>query len=399
MSKDAARDFPVELLNASKKERLDYYDNYTMAHPFLDRAFENLKPLVRHCGETRLIFIVGPTGVGKTKLKKLTEKWIIDELWDSVKINPGHIAVASVEAVLQKSGLFNAKDHLKRCLYALHEPEVFIKNKINYGVEGVYRTEEGSLAIKSRILETDLGWALEQALKHRHPQIFFIDEAHHMLAVASGRKLTEVPEAIKSLANRTEVLHGLLGTYEMLTLHDIGDQLSRRSIYIHLPRYDAKFTEDRENWQSIIWNFQCQIPIEQEPDFLSEWEYLYTRSLGCVGILKNWTRNAFADAMEEEAKTVTLKHLEQRALSVGQCNNILKKIREGEERYENIEGDYQQLHKALGLGFEPISRAKQLSKSQLNNSDQKTNQQSRKAKNVGLRRAKRDSVGTEKNAG
>ena len=174
-----------------------------MAHPLLDKAFEALKPLIRHCGETQLILIVGPTGVGKTKLRQLAEKWIIEELWKSIQTNPGHIAVASVEAVLQKSGLFNAKDHLKRCLYALHEPEVFIKNKINYGVDGVYRTEEGNLAIKSRILESDLGWALEQALKHRHPQIFFIDEAHHMLAVTSGRKLTEVPEAIKSLANRT----------------------------------------------------------------------------------------------------------------------------------------------------------------------------------------------------
>ena len=127
-----------------------------------------------------------------------------------------------------------------------------------------------------------------------------------MLAVASGRKLTEVPEAIKSLANRTEVLHGLIGTYDLLTLHDIGDQLSRRSLYIHLPRYDAQFIEDREDWESIAWNFQAQIPILEEPDFASNWEYLYERSLGCVGILKNWTRNAFADAMEDKAKTVTL---------------------------------------------------------------------------------------------
>ena len=343
------REFPLELLKATKENRLSYYDEYTMAHPFLDQAFEALKPLVRHCGETRLIFIIGPTGVGKTKLRQLTEKWILEELWESIKSNMGHIAVASVEAVLQKSGLFNAKDHLKRCLYSLHEPEEFIKNKINYGVDGVYQTNEGKLAIKSRILETDLGWALEQALKHRKPQIFFIDEAHHMLAVASGRKLTDVPEAIKSLANRTEVLHGLIGTYELLTLHDIGDQLSIRSLYIHLPRYDAQFIEDREDWQSIVWNFQCQIPILEEPDFVSHWEYLYERSLGCVGILKNWSRNAFADALEDGAKTVNIKHLERRALSIGQCRNILNKIKVGEGRYQKIAAKHSQYRKTMHL--------------------------------------------------
>lgn len=399
MSKNIDRDFPLELLDAYKKERLDYYDNYTMAHPLLDKAFEALKPLIRHCGETQLILILGPTGVGKTKLRQLAEKWIIEELWKSIQTNPGYIAVASVEAVLQKSGLFNAKDHLKRCLYALHEPEVFIKNKINYGVDGVYRTEEGRLAIKSRILETDLGWALEQALNHRHPQIFFIDEAHHMLAVTNGRKLTEVPEAIKSLANRTGVLHGLIGTYRMLDLHDIGDQLSRRSIYLHLPRYDAKYSEDIQDWQSIIWNFQTQIPIKDEPDFESHWEYLYARSLGCVGILKNWTRNAFADAMEEDANTVTLKHLEQRALSVGQCKNILKKIKEGEERYAQIEGDFNELHNALGLNLKPKSRKAKSPKSSQNNPKAETDSPSKKKNKVGLRKPKRDSIGTERDAG
>ena len=392
------REFSLELLQATKEHRLNYYDEYTMAHPFLDRAFEDLKPLVRHCGETRLIFIVGPTGVGKTKLRQLTEQWILEELWESVRKNMGHLAVASVEAVLQKSGLFNAKDHLKRCLYALHEPEVFIKNKINYGVDGVYRSDDGKLAIKSRILETDLGWSLEQALKHRHPQIFFIDEAHHMLAVASGRKLTEVPEAIKSLANRTQVLHGLIGTYKLLTLNDIGDQLSRRSIYIHLPRYDAKYIEDREDWQSIVWNFQSQIPINEEPDFISHWEYLFERSLGCVGILKNWTRNAFADAMEDEAETVTLKHLEERALSIGQCQKILKKIKKGERNYKKIEGEAIKLREELDLGIKPIPRNTTISQSQYEN-NQTSTQKSKSKTGVGQRNPKRDPIGTDQNAG
>jgi AraC-like DNA-binding protein len=77
-----------------------------------------------------------------------------------------------------------------------------------------------------------------------------------------------------------------------LTLHDIGDQLSRRSAYIHIPRHNAEFTEDREIWQSVVWGFQLHIPTVEEPNFLSNWEYLYERSLGCVGILKNWFMNA-----------------------------------------------------------------------------------------------------------
>lgn len=231
--------FPPQLLKASNKQRLAYYDDYTMGHPFLDDAFERLKPIIREYGESLVIFIFGPTGAGKTKLIKLAEQWVIEQLLPELNLDRGRIPFALVEATLHKSGLFNPKDHLKRSLYALHEPTKFIDSKIDYGISGVYTNDQNKIVVKSQILETDLGWALEQALKHRRPQIFFIDEAHHMLSVASGRKLTDVPEAIKSLANRTRVLHGLAGTYQLLTLHDIGDQLSRRSVYIHLPRYMA----------------------------------------------------------------------------------------------------------------------------------------------------------------
>ncbi|MDF0556942.1 AAA family ATPase [Kamptonema sp. UHCC 0994] len=339
--------FPASLLTQSQAERLAYFDNYTMAHPRLDEAVNLLKLLVKESGESRVIFIYGPTGVGKTTLRLIIEKWLIESTLPELEADPGRLPVASVEAVVQKSGLFNSKDHIKRCLFALNEP--LIDQKIDYGTRGIYRNNNGQVVIESKVIETDLGWALEQALKHRKPKIFFIDEAHHLLMVASGRKLTDLPEAIKSLANRTEVVHGLVGTYELLTLHDIGDQLSRRSVYVHFPRYRAEVKEDREIFQSVVWGFQLHLPLPEVPDLLSNWDYCYERSLGCVGILKNWLRNALADAIAEGAVTVGKKHLERRALGVAQCRNILKKIKEGESNHALLEAEVEQLRTELGL--------------------------------------------------
>lgn len=56
-----------------------------------------------------------------------------------------------------------------------------------------------------------------------------------------------------------------------------------------------------------------------------------------------------ADAITEGATTVQLKHLEQRALSVAQCRNILKKIKEGENLNAQIEAEVEQLRAELGL--------------------------------------------------
>ena len=341
------RQFPPVLLTQSHQQRLTYFSHYTMAHPRLEEAFNFLKLAISHSGESRIIFIYGPTGVGKTTLRLLIEKWLIESSLAQLETDPGCLPVASVEAVVQKSGLFNSKDHIKRCLFALNE--TLIDQKIDYGTGGIYRNNNGQIVIESKVIETDLAWALEQALKHRQPKVFFIDEAHHLLMVASGRKLTDLPEAIKSLANRTGVVHGLIGTYELLTLHDVGDQLSRRSVYVHFPRYRADSPQDREIFQSVVWGFQLHMPLPQEPDLVSYWDYCYERSLGCVGILKNWFNNALADAITEDATTMEMKHLERRALSVAQCRNILKKIREGEKNQAQIEAEVEQLRAELGL--------------------------------------------------
>lgn len=91
------------------------------------------------------------------------------------------------------------------------------------------------------------------------------------------------------------------------------------------------------------------MPLVEEPDLVSHWDYCYERSLGCVGILKNWFQNALFDAMTEGANTVKIQHLERRALSVAQCRNILKKIKEGENNHAQIEAEVSQLRAELGL--------------------------------------------------
>lgn len=140
------------------------------------------------------------------------------------------------------------------------------------------------------------------------------------------------------------------------------------------------------------------MPTVEEPDFLSNWEYLYERSLGCVGIFKNWSRNALADAIDEGTHTVTLKHLERRVLSVGQCQNILKKIQEGEKRYAEISGEVELLRAELGLGLKPTSRANSRSNT-LPKLQQEATKSRGRSRGVGQRNPKRDQVGVEKNAG
>ncbi|MDR9900518.1 hypothetical protein G7B40_039135 [Aetokthonos hydrillicola Thurmond2011] len=148
--------FPTALLTQSTTEKLLYFDNYTMAHPRLEEAFNFLKLAVSNSSESRIIFIYGPTGVGKTTLRLLIEKWLIESSLPQLEVHSGCLPFASVEAVVQKSGIFNSKDHIKRCLFALNEP--LIDHKIDYGTRGIYRNNSGQIVIESKVIETDLGF-------------------------------------------------------------------------------------------------------------------------------------------------------------------------------------------------------------------------------------------------
>ncbi len=58
----------------------------------------------------------------------------------------------------------------------------------------------------------DYRYALEQALLYRRPMAVMIDEAQHMAKMASGRRLLDQLDVIKSIANRTGTVHVLFTT-------------------------------------------------------------------------------------------------------------------------------------------------------------------------------------------
>jgi energy-coupling factor transporter ATP-binding protein EcfA2 len=341
--------FPQELLKQSSEERIAYFEAYTVGHPKLKEATQKALRLIG-CGQEKAscITIFGPTGVGKTTLLQKVEQALIEQALPKLEIDRGCIPVVKVEAISPDSGSFNWKDYFTRSLIALEEP--LIDHKINYGAKGIYRSSSGELVIDSAVVTHKLRLALENALKYRHPTAFLIDEAQHIQKMASGRRLQDNMDCIKSIANITRVPHVLVGTYEILAFRNLSGQLTRRTKSVHLPRYQATSTKDMESFKKIIFSFQCHLPLEEQPDLLSEIRYLYERSLGCTGILKDWLVGTLSDALEENAKTIHIKHLQGRARSVSECKRILQEIEEGEKELEETQEDLDDLRTRLGIG-------------------------------------------------
>lgn len=362
--------FPTQLLQKSKSERLAYFRSYAVAHPELKMVTDALLRAIREPAGRSLILVHGPTGVGKTTVRLRVEQEIKQQFLALSEPDRGHIPVIGLQAMAPDSGNFSWKDYYRRTLQALEEP--LIDYKIDYATPRLRRNDE-------------LRRAMEHALHHRRPAAVLIDEAQHMTKMASGRRLSDQLDCLKSLSDLTGCTHVLIGTYELLPCRNLSAQLSRRSIDIHFRRYRADNADDAIAFQRVIFSFQRHLPLAQEPEFCRDWEYCYARSVGCVGILKDWFTRALAEALDRAAPTLTRTDLERHALSVDQCEKMAKETLEGEAILTERPDAIVRLKKLLSLGEKPCHHA--VAPAAIQSSVKKHKSR------IGLRNPARDTIG------
>lgn len=382
--------FPRELLNQPWSARIHHFQTYTMAHPQLVTVRDALLNAIHEVPSNSLILVIGPTGVGKTTLRAKVEQLLAAELFPELEVDRGRLPVVSVECVAPESGSFSWRDHFRRLLLQMEEP--LVDYKINPDAPVRIRDRVVRFMPSARAVGAEYHHAVERALACRRPVAVLIDEAQHMARMGSGRRLSDQLDVIKSLANRTNTVHVLIGTYELLAFRNLSAQLSRRSIDIHFPRYRADSPNDLKAFRTIVKSFEQQLPLPQPPDLLNEWEYLYERSIGCVGILKDWLVRVLVSLSRRNADSVTRKDLNAHAPGVAQCDKMLSEATEGEISLRESTEAWRHLRTRLGLRPMEDDREK-LSAGSVAPPAETAARRSRQRK-PGQRRPVRDAVGT-----
>jgi energy-coupling factor transporter ATP-binding protein EcfA2 len=336
------------LLSDALPKRVQCFRDLAVAHPLLVETKDRLVRAINESSPNSLIIVFGPTGVGKTTLLARVRQLLASEMPGELKSE--RLGVVTVEATPPESRSFSWRSHFKRLLAAMNEPLVDDKRR---PIPTDRTLEMLPPFPNDRGLTADYHYAVEQALLYRQPRAVLIDEAQHLFARASGHSLEDQLNVLKSLANRSNTIHVLCGTYDLLRIRNLSGQLSRRSIDIHFPRYDVTKTSDRRTFARILQTFAEQMPLPETPDLIKSWEYLYERSIGCVGILKDWLVRGLSTAFRESAPTLTPKHLDEHALSVSQCHRLIEEAARGESQFRDDADALDRLRLRLGLPGPP----------------------------------------------
>jgi len=329
--------FPSVLLTQPNGTRQEYFEQQCLIeHPrlleTLDATIQTICPpgegaSVRRPGT--MVLVIGPSRVGKTTFVRLLEERLLHHSRTQMERDPGFIPFSSVTASGPEASRFDWQTYYKAVLRGLQDP--FVDGKT------------------ARIPTRELREAMEVALLHRKPIAVIVDEAHHLSKATSGRRLQDQLDHLKYFENLTGVSHILVGTYELRPFRKVNAQLACRSVDVHFSRYDAAKEDDAQIFRSVLWALQRQIPIEKEPHLVDHWEFLYARSIGCVGLLKMHLNRALNAALIEGAKTVTLTHLRKTAMPEVRVELALRNALESEAELAESDNADERLLTLLGL--------------------------------------------------
>ncbi len=376
---EAPESFPPELLTLSVEARLEYFEQRCLiSHPRLQEALETIIQAICPPGEDvsirrpgTMVLVIGPSRVGKTTLIRMLEERLLVRCKVLMATDASFIPFASILAAGPGTNRFEWAEYYRAVLRALRDP--FVDGKV------------------ARIRTRELREAMETALCERKPLAIVVDEAHHLAEAARGSRLQSQLNHLKHFENAAGVSHILVGTYEMRPFRKVNAQLACRSVDVHFPRYDATDETDAQVFQSVVWALQRQLPVEQEPPLLDQWEFLYARSIGCIGSLKLHLNRALNLALTEKAKTVTLAHLRKTAPPEARVELALRNALESEAELTESAGADERLLTLLGLrGHREVPSPKTKAEKQ----ESKSQRQGR----PGTRIPSRDTIGAKSDA-
>ncbi|MFL5661796.1 MAG: AAA family ATPase [Ktedonobacteraceae bacterium] len=322
------------------RARLEAFKAVRVKHPRLKEIDQAVTRAIYEHTSYSILTLYGPSGAGKSTItKRIAERCLEQEP------NRAIVPVGFVEARPGDIGAYARLDYYRQVTTTLREHAAVKDRLMNL-----------ALAAKSNQKSKDPGeWldmqeGVEYALERLQVRAVVIDEAQHLMRVEAPHKPVEQLDWLKSLMNRTNVLHILVGNYEMYDFCHLNGQAARRGRDLHFPRYHLDTKSECEEFVGALEYFLERVPLACDVAGLREhWRWFGEWSLGCIGILRDWVVETVAALCEEGSTTLTIEALKNHALQPDQRLRLEMEARAGEYKVEQEKArSKQQLEELLG---------------------------------------------------
>ena len=272
-----------QALQLCSEQRMRWFYLRQVNHSELVRVARDLDELLDPNNDTKIIAIIGPTGIGKTTLATNILTKLVDRF--TAQRQPHEVPVIYVSAPANGDKSMSWKTLYRRIQTAAGEKNIDLQRQtqVSDGEIHAVRGERASLAHMREMLEA--------VIRKRNVRVIVIDEALHLLRFDQN---AAIMDTLKSLADIHHTKLVLIGTYQISPLMIEYGQLARRSAILHYRRYAIpqkpnaqKLTDSQTHFKEAVVKLQAQWPCVEVPQLQAVWETLMNASLGSVGLLKS----------------------------------------------------------------------------------------------------------------
>lgn len=335
-----------DILKMDAATRITWFANIKENHLELEMIRNHLSELVAPQNDTKVINIIGPTGIGKTTLATRITEGVVEQV--NGQAEPGTCPVLFVKAPANGEKSLSWTSFYTRILNAANEPAVDAKREFN--ITG------GVMKISTKTTASALREAIESMLEARKVKTVIVDEAFHLLRFS---KYEAVMDTIKSLADCSPAKLILIGDYSLVDVASQYGQVAKRSEILHYKRYHPSKPRHRKEFGRIIQRLQNNWPCAEVPNFTAISEELMEASLGSVGLLKSILTKTALLQMKAKDEKFSMKHLSKSVKSKKLLATIERETVDGEKKIEgHCYGDssfgdsetMEMLRKQMGVG-------------------------------------------------
>ncbi len=330
----------MRTIDLANVELLEDFRTLKVIHPRQEEIQQFLLGAISGYRSYTLIDLYGMSGVGKSTVMGQVARMI-----SSAETNPAVVPGVLVQGSPEDVGSAARLDYYQQVLDQLqHHPAIRDRTKhlplyVNRGKKSSDPTEW--LQMRN---------AVEYALALLRVKVVFVDEAQHLLAPDPVRKPTAQLDWLKTLANRTNVLHVLVGNFDLYEYCHLSGQVVRRMRDQHFPRYHLDNQKECEEFVGALKSLLEHVPLNVDVGaLLSRWRWFGEWSVGCVGVLGDWLVDT-VDALWSAGETVlTIEALTKHALQPDQRARLEMEARTGENRVARAKAQSElELQRLLG---------------------------------------------------
>jgi hypothetical protein len=309
--------YPEHLLNASGPDRLAYFrrKDLIVDHPNLRNTLAHVRSAADPGLDQSMVYLIGPTGVGKTALLILVVRQIIEEFASRMTEDRFLLPAIQVEAEAPEKGQFDWTEFYISVLLELRVPLIESTLPAIERNAGLATIRTTAPELREKIPRPGiLRRRVKNVLRQRLTVLFGIDEAFAMLNVRNHRSEAARRESIKSnaavvksLVNKSLATLVFAGAFDFFDLAIYTGQLARRSQIVHFPDY-TECIDDIAGYTEGLLGLLSHVPGHIEVDPTDIAADCLVQSVGAIGttrtILYRWLKRSIDFSEPLDKKTL-----------------------------------------------------------------------------------------------